>query len=219
MSRTPESDICMVRGMGVAESVSTSMDSRRFFSCSLCPTPKRCSSSMMTRPRSCGFTSRESRRCGAHEHGDAALRESLERLLLLLGRAKAREHLHLHAEGLEAVFEAGVVLLRQDRGRAEHHDLLAVLRGLERRSQGHLGLAEAHVAADQAVHGGARTACRPSRRRWRPAGRPSPGRGRTPPSRAATACRANSGSPARRRGACRRPPDRTRASSWPCAPS
>ena len=63
MSRTPDSDICMVRGMGVADSVSTSMDSRKFFSCSLCCTPKRCSSSMMTSPRSCGFTSRESSRC------------------------------------------------------------------------------------------------------------------------------------------------------------
>ena len=63
MSRTPDSDICMVRGMGVADSVSTSMDSRRFFICSLWPTPKRCSSSMMTSPRSCGFTSRDSKRC------------------------------------------------------------------------------------------------------------------------------------------------------------
>ena len=63
MSRTPDSDICMVRGMGVADSVSTSMDSRRFLNCSLCPTPKRCSSSMITSPRSCGFTSRDSSRC------------------------------------------------------------------------------------------------------------------------------------------------------------
>ena len=52
MSRTPLIAICMVRGMGVAESVSTSTCSRMFLSCSLCWTPKRCSSSMMTRPRS-----------------------------------------------------------------------------------------------------------------------------------------------------------------------
>ena len=62
MSRTPESDICIVRGMGVADNVSTSMYSRRFFICSLCPTPNRCSSSMITRPKSCGLTSRDSRR-------------------------------------------------------------------------------------------------------------------------------------------------------------
>ena len=63
MSRTPLMAICMVRGMGVAESVSTSTCSRMFFSCSLCCTPKRCSSSITTRPRSCGFTSALSRRC------------------------------------------------------------------------------------------------------------------------------------------------------------
>ncbi len=62
MSRTPDRLICMVRGMGVAERVSTSMDSRRFLNCSLWATPKRCSSSMITSPRSCGFTSRESSR-------------------------------------------------------------------------------------------------------------------------------------------------------------
>ena len=63
MSRTPDSDICMVRGIGVAESVRTSIDSRRFFICSLWPTPKRCSSSMITSPKSYGFTSRERSRC------------------------------------------------------------------------------------------------------------------------------------------------------------
>ena len=63
MSRTPLMAICMVRGMGVAESVSTSTCSRMFLSCSLCCTPKRCSSSMTTMPRSWGLTSADSRRC------------------------------------------------------------------------------------------------------------------------------------------------------------
>ena len=44
------------------------------------------------------------------------------------------------------------VLLGQDRGRHQHHHLLAGGRGLERRAHRDLGLAEAHVAADQAVH-------------------------------------------------------------------
>ncbi len=88
----------------------------------------------------------------AHQNGYAAVGKARQRLLLLRGRAEAREHLHLHVEGLEALLERGVVLLRQDGGGAQHHDLLVVLRRLERRAQRHLGLAEAHVAAHQAVH-------------------------------------------------------------------
>ena len=63
MSRTPLIAICMVRGMGVAESVSTSTCSRMVLSCSLCCTPKRCSSSIITSPKLAGFTSDESKRC------------------------------------------------------------------------------------------------------------------------------------------------------------
>jgi hypothetical protein len=44
------------------------------------------------------------------------------------------------------------VLLGEDRGRRQHHDLLAGVGRLERGAQGHLGLAEADVAADQPVH-------------------------------------------------------------------
>jgi len=51
MSRTPTSDMCRVRGMGVALRVKTSTSWRIFFRCSLCLTPKRCSSSMIKRPR------------------------------------------------------------------------------------------------------------------------------------------------------------------------
>ena len=56
----PVMDMCSVRGIGVAESVSTSTDWRIFFICSLCPTPKRCSSSIISRPRSLNFTLFES---------------------------------------------------------------------------------------------------------------------------------------------------------------
>ena len=45
MSRMPASDMCSVRGIGVALSVSTSTSSRSDFSSSFCATPKRCSSS------------------------------------------------------------------------------------------------------------------------------------------------------------------------------
>ena len=51
MSRRPTSDMCSVRGIGVAESVSTSTVARSVFSRSFTSTPNRCSSSMITRPR------------------------------------------------------------------------------------------------------------------------------------------------------------------------
>lgn len=65
---------------------------------------------------------------------------------------KREEHFHGDVEGVEAVFEGGVVLLGQNGGRTEHHHLLAVLSGLEGGAQGHLGLAEADVSADETVH-------------------------------------------------------------------
>ena len=53
----------MVRGMGVAVIVSTSTSVRHCLSFSLWATPKRCSSSMMTRPKSLKETSSDNRRC------------------------------------------------------------------------------------------------------------------------------------------------------------
>ena len=52
----------------------------------------------------------------------------------------------------QALAEGVVVLLRQHGRRHEHGDLLAVHDRLERRADRHLRLAEADVAADQAVH-------------------------------------------------------------------
>ena len=52
MSRMPSSDMCSVRGIGVADIVSTSTFVASASRRSLCATPKRCSSSMTTRPRS-----------------------------------------------------------------------------------------------------------------------------------------------------------------------
>ena len=52
ISRMPVTAISRVRGMGVALMASTSTLFLSFLRASLCSTPKRCSSSMMTRPRS-----------------------------------------------------------------------------------------------------------------------------------------------------------------------
>ena len=77
-----------------------------------------------------------------------------EDLLLLLGRAEAGEQLHLHGEALHPLADGLVVLPGQDGGGHQNGALLAVGDALEGRPQGHLGLAEAHVAAQQPVHGG-----------------------------------------------------------------
>ena len=63
MSLAPISAMYRVRGMGVADSVSTSMPLKRSLNFSLCLTPKRCSSSITTRPRFLMDTSSEMRRC------------------------------------------------------------------------------------------------------------------------------------------------------------
>ena len=62
MSRSPASDICSVRGIGVADIDRTSTRSRSCRSRSFWRTPKRCSSSTISSPRSLARTSRESRR-------------------------------------------------------------------------------------------------------------------------------------------------------------
>jgi hypothetical protein len=63
MSRRPEIDMCSVRGIGVAERVSRSISARSFLKCSLCATPKRCSSSTTTRPSRLKPTSFDRMRC------------------------------------------------------------------------------------------------------------------------------------------------------------
>ena len=62
ISRMPSSAWWSVRGIGVALMVSTSTVARNCFSRSLCSTPNRCSSSMMTSPRSLNFTSLDTSR-------------------------------------------------------------------------------------------------------------------------------------------------------------
>ena len=87
-----------------------------------------------------------------HEHLHFPVGEIFEGPFLLRRRTEAREHFDAHPERLEAFLECGVVLLRQDGGRAEHHHLLLVLRCLERCTQCHLGLAETHIAAHEPIH-------------------------------------------------------------------
>ena len=69
----------------------------------------------------------------------------------LLG-AKARQTLDAHRPIRESIGEGGVVLLREQRRRHQHRHLLARLHGDECGAQRDLGLAEADVAANDAVH-------------------------------------------------------------------
>ncbi|MPN19428.1 hypothetical protein SDC9_166797 [bioreactor metagenome] len=57
MSRSPLTESESERGIGVAESISTSTPGIDLFRWSLCMTPKRCSSSTIIRPRSLNLTS------------------------------------------------------------------------------------------------------------------------------------------------------------------
>ncbi len=89
----------------------------------------------------------------ADEHVDRALGKRLKRALLLRRGAEAAEHFDLEAKRGKALKERLIVLLGQNGRGAEHHDLAAGVHALKRRAQGNLGLAKAHVAAQQAVHG------------------------------------------------------------------
>ena len=152
MSRRPESDMCSVRGIGVAESARTSTSSRSERRSSFCATPNRCSSSRTTRPSSFGMTSRERTRCVPIEDVDLALLELLQDPRLVGARPEARHHLDAHREVAVALAERVPVLLGEDRGRAEDEGLPAVQRDGERGAHGDLGLAEADVAADEPIH-------------------------------------------------------------------
>ena len=89
ISRRPLMAICSVRGMGVAVSVSTSTCERSSFSRSLWVTPKRCSSSITSSPRSLKRTSLRQQPVRADDHVELALGQRRHRLLLLLLAAEA----------------------------------------------------------------------------------------------------------------------------------
>ena len=152
ISRMPDIAMFKVRGMGVAERVSTSTLLRISLKVSLCVTPKRCSSSMMHSPRSLNLTSFCTSRWVPMMTSTWPRRSSSEHLLLLARGAKAREDIHLDRESLHPVAEGLVVLPGQDGGGHQDGALLAVHHALEGRADGHLGLAEADIAAQQAVH-------------------------------------------------------------------
>ncbi len=89
----------------------------------------------------------------ADDEVDVAPFQSAENLLLLLGGAEAGEK--LNAEGVRVKPRRGCleVLPRQNSGRHKNRALPPLDHALEGRAEGDLGLAEAHVAAEQTIHG------------------------------------------------------------------
>ena len=89
---------------------------------------------------------------GADHHVDVARRERGDHPLLVAGGEEAGDHLDPHRVVREAVAEGLAVLVGEEgRGHEDRH-LLAVLYRLERGAHRDLGLAEADVTADEAVH-------------------------------------------------------------------
>ena len=125
--------ISSVRGIGVAVSVSTSTLARSCLIFSLCCTPKRCSSSITSSPRSLNFTSSESSRCVPITTSTSPAATSGDDRVCSFGGEEAREHLDPHRVAGEALAERLAVLVREQRRRGEDRDLLAVLHRLERR--------------------------------------------------------------------------------------
>ena len=146
------SAISSVRGIGVAVIVSTSTLARNCLSRSLCATPKRCSSSTTSRPRSLKATSLPSSRWVPIT---TSTLPSFASCTICFCSALLTNRLSIftrHRERREPFAERDEVLFGQERRRHEHRDLLALHHGLEGRADRDLGLAEADVAADQAVH-------------------------------------------------------------------
>ena len=198
MSRMPVIDISRVRGIGVALMVSTSTWTRSSLIRSLCSTPKRCSSSTTSRPRSLNRTSPVSSRwvpitTSTLPSARPASTARASRVALEAGQRP-----HGDRERRVALAEGQQVLLHQQRGGDEHGRLLALLHRLEHRPHRDLGLAVADVTGDRRDPSGTGTLhvgldlvdglrAGPASRR----------RGRRPPARAARGCRARTRAPAR----------------------
>ena len=152
MSRTPNSDMCSVRGIGVAVIVSTSTVERSALSRSFTSTPNRCSSSITSRPRFANRTSGDARRCVPMRISTwpSAARSTISRCSLAVQNRDSERDFkrklgHARCEG-------AAMLLGQHGGRHEHGHLVAGVDRLESGSNRQLRLAEAHVAAQQPVH-------------------------------------------------------------------
>ncbi len=154
-SRIPLIAMFSVRGIGVAVRVRISTSARIALMRSLCRTPNRCSSSTISSPEIAQLHLALQQPAGADQDIDFAFRGLLEGSApRSLGAAEAGEHFDAYRPGW-----------RNDRGNC--HSAAGASRVVgtstatclwfstaeEGGAHGHFGLAEAHIAAHQAVHG------------------------------------------------------------------
>ena len=140
--------------MGVAVRVRQSTEVLSCFRRSLCFTPKRCSSSTTSSPRFLNFTSFWISRCVPITMSTCPAARPRITALHAPPAVRKRESISIFTgKPREALLEGLEVLLHQDRGGRQQGHLLAAHHRLEGGAQGDLGLAVAHVPADQAVHG------------------------------------------------------------------
>ena len=152
ISRTPAKASCMVRGIGVAVSVRTWTFAFSCFSRSFWPTPKCCSSSTTSSPRRRKATLLAR---SAWVPTTMSTRPSARSRLIVaacFGADQARQLLDAQRQPGEALLEGAEMLAREQRRRHHDRDLRPGHGRDERRAQRHLGLAEADIAANQAIH-------------------------------------------------------------------
>ena len=89
---------------------------------------------------------------GADDDVHLPFAHRVQQLVLVLLRLEAADGFDAKRIVGEPLAERTLMLLGEDGSGHEHCDLLAVLGGLERGSDGHFRLAEPHVAADEPVH-------------------------------------------------------------------
>ena len=196
----PASARLSVRGIGVADSVSTSTSRRSCLSRSLCGDAEALLLVDDDQAEVRNATSFDEQPVRADDDVDAC-RPRGPSSVAACSLAETNRDSSRTSSGKAAKRCANVamVLRGEDRRRDEDRDLLAVLDRLERGPQRDLGLAVADVADDQPVHRPAGLHVGLDLGRRRAAGRASPRTGTTPPSRPATACRARTRGPGRRR--------------------
>ena len=152
MSRRPESDMCSVRGIGVADRASTSTSSRSERRSSFCATPKRCSSSRTTRPDSWGSHRARGRgacRSGPRPSPSLNSPPGSATDLRVCGSATPSPRAPGSRDSARGRCSNAA---REDRRRAEDKRLSVVHGSSERRPDRDLRLPEADVAADEPVH-------------------------------------------------------------------
>ena len=129
MSRSPDSEIWSVRGIGVALIASTSDAQAELAQGLLLGHAEALLLVHDHEAEVLGLDVHRQQAVGADEDVEPPVAIAREDLAGLGRRAEAVDHVHAHGQVAVAVAEGGQVLLGQDRGRHQHQHLLAGGRG------------------------------------------------------------------------------------------